>query len=104
MRVRALAADFDRLAALDDAERLDDSRDERPQVFHAIPYMHDDDRGNADLWEILLIREIGISSEQHVETGGNSGAEENTVAKAQPFLRVNGSDVEIRQLVRELNG
>src|ERR1041385_2385833 len=96
--------DLDRFASLDNAQSVDDPRDQRPQFFHAIPDAHDDHRGNADLRQVLLILQVGVCGENCLEACCDGRAEQNAVAEMQPLLSVNCGDVESGKLVRQFNG
>jgi hypothetical protein len=54
---------------LDRGDRLEDQRDQRPQILDAIPDVNDHHCRNADSGEILLISQVAVRRQDDIESG-----------------------------------
>ena len=72
------------------AQRLNDVGDQRTQVLHAVTNACDEDDGDSDGHEILLVAQSSIGREDDTEASIYRRAKQHAVSQTQPLFRSNG--------------
>lgn len=101
--VESARADFDDFADFDGIDRSKDFGNQRQQEKHTGVSSPDDHSSDADLREILLIRQAAVGGNDHSHTSSHGGTEQDAISQAAPAVVANGRDVVPGQFLRELN-
>lgn len=98
----SLPVDYDDLARLNRGQLMKNSRDQRPNVLHAVAKSFERDYPNPDSFHVLLKFKARIVGDEHFKSGVDGSSEQHAVAQAEPALCTDRRCLVANELWREV--